>query len=173
MEKTDPWSAYTPRSGSPTPGDSTPNPFGDDNRVTPITSIRNFRSNPFATPSISRPGSSHSSGVDRAFEPRGQRYFHSRRVKKGEIEKPWLAKKDPKEKWVTILPILGIVLGLGLTGFLVWDGIRSVEKHNYCIVLDDDFSQGFNPSHWTQEVQVGGFGWVQQPLSKHNILLAC
>jgi hypothetical protein len=154
MEKSDPWSSYTPRVGSPT---DDRNPFGDENKATPAASIRNFRANPFATPSISRPGSAHSSSVDRQ-EPRGQRYFHSRRVKKGEIEKPWLTKRDPKEKWVTLLPIIGLILGLGVCGVLIWDGIRSVIKHNYCLVLEDDFSGGFNTDKWTKEVQVNGFG---------------
>lgn len=79
-------------------------------------------------------------------------------VKKGEIEKPWLEKHDPKEKWVTILPLLGILLGLCISGFLIWDGMRSVVHHKYCPVLDDDFSNGLDPSVWTKEVQVGGFG---------------
>lgn len=116
--------------------------------------------NPFTSPSISRPPSSFggSSALGRRPEGHGQRYFHSRRVKKGEVEKPWLDKKDPKEKWVTIIPVLGIVLGLAISGFLIWDGLHSVVKHNYCLVLQDDFSGGFNDQVWTKEVQVGGFG---------------
>jgi hypothetical protein len=81
-------------------------------------------------------------------------------VKKGEVEKPWLDKKDPKEKWVTILPVLGIVLGLCISGVLIWDGLRSVVKHNYCLVLQEDWSGGLNTNVWTKEVQVGGFGYV-------------
>lgn len=77
---------------------------------------------------------------------------------KGDIEKPWLEKKDPKEKWVTILPIIGILIGLGISGFLVWDGIRNVVHHKYCPVLDDSFDGGFNTNVWTKEAQVGGFG---------------
>ncbi|KAI1436927.1 glycoside hydrolase family 16 protein [Xylaria sp. CBS 124048] len=114
--------------------------------------------NPFITPSISRPGSSlGSSSALGGQPPRGQRYFYSRRVKKGDVEKPWLDKADPKEKWVTILPIMGILLGLAISGFLVWDGIRSVVKHKYCLVLEDSFDR-FNEDVWTKEVQVGGFG---------------
>jgi hypothetical protein len=80
-------------------------------------------------------------------------------VKKGEVEKPWLNKSDPKEKWVTILPIVGIFIGLAISGFLVWDGIRSVVKHKYCPVLVEDFSSGqLDTNVWTKEVQVGGFG---------------
>ena len=119
--------------------------------------------NPFASPSASRPPSSigTSSGVHSANA--GPRYFLSRRVRKGEIEKPWVGKPDPKEKWVTILPLIGIGLGLCLAGFLVYDGLSSVVHHKYCPVLDDTFSEGFNTNIWTKEVQVGGFGYAHLP----------
>ena len=67
-------------------------------------------------------------------------------------------KSDPKEKWVTIVPVIGIFIGLAISGFLVWDGLRSVVKHKYCPVLMEDFSSGLNMDVWTKEVQVGGFG---------------
>ena len=89
-----------------------------------------------------------------------QRYFHSRRVRKGEVERPWLDRHDPKEKWVTIIPIIGIVVGLALSGFLIYDGLASVAHHVYCPVLEDDFSNGFNTKVWTREAEVGGFGYV-------------
>ena len=88
------------------------------------------------------------------------RYFHSRRVKKGEIERPWLNRKDPKEKWVTIIPLLGIAVGLALSGFLIYEGLQTVHHHVYCPVLDDDFSNGLNSKVWTKEVEVGGFGYA-------------
>ncbi|RDA95311.1 hypothetical protein CP533_3539 [Ophiocordyceps camponoti-saundersi (nom. inval.)] len=109
------------------------------------------------SPEVSRPGSSYGSSSGR-FDDRSQRYFHSRRVRKGDAEKPWLVRRDPKEKWVTILPILGIVVGLAISALLVWDGMRSVIKHKYCPVLDDGFDGGLNANVWTKEVTVGGFG---------------
>ncbi|KAH7037099.1 concanavalin A-like lectin/glucanase domain-containing protein [Microdochium trichocladiopsis] len=115
---------------------------------------------PFQSPEFSRAPSSfshNSYGVGRSAPP-APRYFHSRRVRKEDVEKPWLEKKDPKEKWVTILPCIGLGLGIALSGFLVWDGIRSVVKNNYCPVLDDNFSGGLNRDVWMEEVQVGGFG---------------
>ncbi|KAL7621021.1 hypothetical protein AAE478_008333 [Parahypoxylon ruwenzoriense] len=140
------------RSGTPNTDRS---PFGED-RVDSQSSRPVGVANPFVSPSVSRPASSYdSSDVPR--QTAGPRYFHSRRVKKGEVEKPWLDKKDPKEKWVTIIPILGIIVGLGIAGFLVWDGLRSVVKHNYCLVLEDNFAL-FDDAIWTKEVQVGGFG---------------
>lgn len=139
------------------------NPFDDDRITSAAASMRTGPSNPFISPSISRPvsrpvSSYNSSAIGQAAIDRGQRYFHSRRVKKGEVEKPWLSKKDPKEKWVTILPILGIFIGLGVSGVLIWDGLRSVVTHKYCPVLQEDWSGGLNKNVWTQEVQVGGFG---------------
>ncbi|OBS23648.1 hypothetical protein FPOA_04197 [Fusarium poae] len=109
----------------------------------------------FSIPEYASPSSECDSGTQ--LDDRN-RYFHSRRVRPGEIEKPWLEKTNPKEKWVTIFPILAIFLGLVGSGFLVWDGVRSVVKNKYCLVLDEDFSQGLNPNIWTKEVEVGGYG---------------
>ncbi|KAH8717089.1 concanavalin A-like lectin/glucanase domain-containing protein [Phaeosphaeriaceae sp. PMI808] len=129
------------------------NPF-----ATPGTQTPNVTISGFSSPN-SRPGSENNSGGSGSgyqHFPRGE-YFRSRRVKKGEIERPWLDKKDPREKWVTIIPLIGIFLGLCITGILVWDGIRTVAVHKYCEVLNDDFSK-WNSNIWTKEVQVNGFG---------------
>lgn len=149
--------AATPqRPGSPS--ESGRNPFSDgvESQASHRSSGQN--GNPFISPSGSRPASSFGSASGLGRFEGGQRYFHSRRVRKGEVEKPWTKQVDPKEKWVTILPIIGIIVGLGISGFLVWDGIRSVVKHNYCLVLDEDWSRGFNEKVWMKEVQVNGFG---------------
>ncbi|KAK1487708.1 hypothetical protein CaCOL14_012748 [Colletotrichum acutatum] len=157
--------AGTPlRPGTPNTENSR-NPFGDG--VESQASQRGpmagtpMGTNPFGTPAVSRPASSFgsSSAIGARFDERSQRYFHSRRIRKEDIEKPWLDKADPKEKWVTIIPIVGIFIGLAVSGFLVWDGIRSVVKHKYCPVLIEDFSgSSLDTNIWTQEVQVGGFG---------------
>jgi len=151
----------THRPGSPN-GSLSRNPFGDgvESQASQGSQRSANGANPFASPGQSRPTSSFgsSSALNHRFDERSQRYFHSRRVRKDEVEKPWLSKVDPKEKWVTILPILGIVIGLGISGFLVWDGIRSVVKHKYCEVLAEDWSQGIRDDIWTKEVEVGGFG---------------
>jgi hypothetical protein len=85
-------------------------------------------------------------------------YFKSRRVRKGEQKRPWLKQKDPKEKWVWIIPVIGILIGLGLAALQVWAGLQRISKHSYCQVLDEDWSGGFNEQIWMREVQVGGFG---------------
>ncbi|KAI9056180.1 hypothetical protein LZ554_001108 [Drepanopeziza brunnea f. sp. 'monogermtubi'] len=140
--------ATTPmRPGTP---ESRSGPFGDE--ISPAPPL-----NPFGTPYTSRPASSV--GSSSAVRSLPTRYFHSRRVRKGEVEKPWMDKKDPKEKWVTIIPLIGLLLGFGVAGFLVYDGLSSVVKHTYCPVMTDDFSSGsLNTDIWTMEAEVGGFG---------------
>jgi hypothetical protein len=119
--------------------------------------IETVRPNPFATPYGSVPTSRIGSSTALQSGP-PPRYFHSRRIRKGETERPWLEKKDPKAKWVTIIPLIGIFIGLGLTGFLIYDGLTTITNHKYCPVLDEDFSGGLNSKVWTKETEVGGFG---------------
>ena len=114
--------------------------------------------NPFDTPLYAQSLSGTISTAALHQQTLSQQYFRSRRVRKGEVDKPWLKVYDPKEKWVTIIPISGLVIGLILAGLLVFDGLRSVVKHKYCSVLDEDFSNGLDPKVWLKEVEVGGFG---------------
>lgn len=151
---------------------------GVESRTSQRNSNEGSNENPFASPDGTRPPSSfdtssNSGGLAAHHEalPGGQRYFHSRRVRKGEIERPWALKKHPKEKWVTIIPLIGIFIGLGISGFLIWDGIRSVVQHKYCLVLDEDWSQGIRDSVWQHEVQLGGFGYVSSFTLSHLRLL--
>ena len=103
--------------------------------------------------------SATSSGTQFRHLRQSQRYFRSRRIKKGEIEHTWKnAKKDPREKWVTIIPLIGLVLGFAIAGFLVYDGLRTIVKHEYNLILDEDWSQGLRTDIWHKEVTVGGFG---------------
>jgi len=151
------------RPGTPETGR---NPFSDDISPAP-------RANPFSSPFNSRPASSFgSSSAVRSALP--SRYFHSRRVRKGEVEQPWLKNKDPKEKWVTIIPLIGLALGFAIAGFLVYDGLSSVVHHKYCPVLSDDFSEGLNTNIWTQEAEVGGYGngeFEQTTLTDENVFI--
>lgn len=89
-----------------------------------------------------------------------KRYFHSRRIDpKTDIQKPWLEKKDPRKKWQTILPLIGVLIGLGLCALECYQGYTSVVNHNYCLIYDEDFSSGsLDENIWTKEVSVGGFG---------------
>ena len=98
------------------------------------------------------------------------KWFHSRRVKKGTTPRTWSNKKDPGEKWVTILPILGILLGFAASGALIWDGLQTVVTHGYCQILDEDWSRGFDTTVWLKEAEVGGFGSVfsKLPIERTN-----
>ena len=82
--------------------------------------------------------------------------FKSRLNKNG-VEKPWLLEKDPREKWVTILPLIGILIGCGLAAYLGYNGWSSVETHKFCLVYEDSFDN-LDQDIWQHEVQVGGFG---------------
>lgn len=86
-------------------------------------------------------------------------YFHSRRIDPKDIVKPWAEKKDSSKKWHTIIPLIGIVIGLGLAALECWQGYTSVVNKSYCLVYDEDFSSGtLDPNIWTKEVSAGGFG---------------
>src|SRR5258708_6024442 len=52
----------------------------------------------------------------------GAKWFRSRRVKRGTLERPWKNLKDPREKWVNAIPIIGICIGLLAGGAIIWDG---------------------------------------------------
>ena len=85
-------------------------------------------------------------------------YFHSRRKGQGDIEKPWLKTKDRRKPWVTWIPCIGLLAGVALSSLLIFDGMRSISMPDYCQILDEDFSGGFNTKIWTKEAEVGGFG---------------
>jgi hypothetical protein len=150
----------TPSTSTPVRGTS-PNPDPDQISHASATT-RSAPKNPFISPFSTRPSSfrGSSSAIDINQQSLSQRYFHSRRVKKGQVERPWLDKKDPRQKYTTIIPLGGILLGLAIAGFLIYDGLKSVVNHQYCQILDEDWSKGFNTDVWTKEVEVGGFGYV-------------
>jgi hypothetical protein len=112
---------------------------------------------PFTKPNSSRPTSPLVTSYASGGQP--HTYFRSRRVQKGGADQPWKQISDPNEKWVTIVPLLGLALGFAIAGFLTFDGIKSVVHHNYCPVLDENFSRGWNKEIWTKEAEVGGFGY--------------
>ncbi|OZJ02270.1 hypothetical protein BZG36_05155 [Bifiguratus adelaidae] len=72
-------------------------------------------------------------------------------------DKPWLKKKRPGERWLTIIPVTGIIIAFAVGGVICYLGIATTPKKKYCLVLDDDFST-MNTSIWSHEIQLGGFG---------------
>ena len=131
-------------------------PFGSE--APPESSVED----PFATPDNSNPvtrnGSTSAVNLHQLQEQAQRKWFRSRRVRKGEIDKPWLRQKDPREKWVTLIPLIGIAIGTFLAAFLIYDGLQTVISHEYCPVLLEDFSGGLDPKIWTKEAEVGGYG---------------
>jgi hypothetical protein len=84
-------------------------------------------------------------------------YFRSRRVRPQDVEMPWLDKPHPRQKWGTILPLVGLGLGLMVTAIMIWDGFRVIGRHKYCEIFYDDFTS-LNETVWTKEVELGGYG---------------
>jgi hypothetical protein len=110
---------------------------------------------PFATPTPSVYGAA--SGIQ--YSEGGAKYFRSRRIRKDNGHVPQTFKKDPKEKFLWIIPLMGVTIGLAITGVMIYLKIGRLTSHTYCAVLDDDFSSGtLNPSIWTKENEVGGYG---------------
>lgn len=99
---------------------------------------------------------SHSISSVKTYNPRP--YFRSRRIKKGTVDRPELKEKDPRAIWITLIPIFGFLIGCGAIAALTWNGYASVSNHQYCTVFIDDFSNGFNSTIWTKQVETGGFG---------------
>ncbi|KAK5947487.1 hypothetical protein PMZ80_001637 [Knufia obscura] len=132
--------------------------------------------NPFATPIHSaNPSFTNIHSAYGAYS--GQpKYFRSRRIKKEEIEKPWLKEgRDRVQKWQTIIPLLGLLIGLCIGAYMVYDGWTSVPVHDYCMVYEDDFSSGtLNEDVWTKEAEVGGFGngqFEQTTINDENVYI--
>jgi hypothetical protein len=122
------------------------------------TSTSTARQNPFSTPPASVFGGT-SGFYALTSVAGGHTYFRSRRIKKDDNHVPPVFKKDPKEKFLWIIPLCGLLLGLAITGVLIYLKIGRLSPHNYCPVLDDDFSSGvLNPAVWTKEIEVGGYG---------------
>jgi hypothetical protein len=129
-------------------------PRTPDNKTS--LSVNQKLKTPFVSPYSSAPHSRFGSSICLS-SPR-HKYFRSRRVKPGSIEPLWNDRKDPMAKWSTIIPIIGILVGLGISGVLVWEGMGTVVNHEYCQILDEDFSGGLDPNIWTKEAEVGGYG---------------
>lgn len=127
--------------------------------VAPVGPLRD----PFASGNASEVHSSAvsiSGASENQPRPTRARFFHSRRVKKGEVERPWLNKKEPMEKWVWILPVMGITVGVVIAAYLIYTGLNQVTKHQYCQILNEDWSKGIDGKTWMREVELGGYGYT-------------
>ena len=121
---------------------------------------RSFSSPTYGTQRVSIPESSTSSSLALpvAHEAEQRQCFRSRRLKEEErSQQPWIDKQDPREKWVTTIPLLGLAAGFGVALYLIVQGLYTVKHHNYQLVLDENWST-FDTTVWTKESNVGGFG---------------
>lgn len=160
LYKRAPVSAASTRA-DPSPGNvspvSAPSITGEEASEAPVAKVHSD-SNPFASPIRSRVPSRMSSFQKPYQAAPSKRYFRSRRVKKDQVSQPWKDQKHPREIWVGVIPLIGLILGLGISAFLIWDGFNSVVNHQYCPILDENFANGFDAEVWTKEAELGGFG---------------
>jgi hypothetical protein len=92
---------------------------------------------------------------------RNREYFRSRKLVNGDIRKPWLEEEDSSKKWLLIIPLSGMVMGLFIASMIIYGGIKVVVKHKYCDLFIENFNgMTLNESVWTKEVELGGFGYV-------------
>jgi hypothetical protein len=91
--------------------------------------------------------------------PPKSKYFKSRRINKDELDIGWLQQQG--YDWIGfVLPILGSMIGLTIASVIIWNKTRAIVNANYCPVLLEDWSNGFNENVWMKEVQANGFGYV-------------
>lgn len=83
--------------------------------------------------------------------------FRSRRITQPQL-KPWISEKESKKRAVAMIPFLGFFVGMAVGCYLIYTGYAGVAKHDWCLVLDEDWSNGIDDSIWTREVNLGGFG---------------
>ncbi|KAM5497480.1 hypothetical protein McanMca71_007343 [Microsporum canis] len=104
-----------------------------------------------------RTASYHSQPSDR--QPARRQQFKSYRLN-GEYERPWLGDSRLKRSRVGSYIIWGFVgLGLAISAYINFTVTQKVSKHQYCLILDDQFSS-LNEDTWNREVQAGAFDWT-------------
>lgn len=75
-------------------------------------------------------------------------------------DKPWIKKKDFRERiswWMTLAVIF---VGFGVSAIVVWrgwTGVRQLTDDQLCLVMNDNFNS-FDESNWSRDVELGGFG---------------
>lgn len=86
--------------------------------------------------------------------------FHSRSIDKtNEIPKPWTSKKDSRKKWHTLLPLIGVFIGICFSALECRQGWKSAINKNYCLLYEEDFVGGrLDDNMWIEEISVVGSG---------------
>lgn len=81
----------------------------------------------------------------------------------GEIDKPWITKKDTMGRLSYCITIGVILLGLLASALRCWSDWRGVQMiGNLCLVMEDQFdgSDLDTDAVWMREADMGGFGYV-------------
>ncbi|KAH9893700.1 concanavalin A-like lectin/glucanase domain-containing protein [Xylariomycetidae sp. FL2044] len=129
--------------------------FGEQERHRSSPAARNpFDTPPFGTPIPSIRSRGRRSAAISVQEDRPRRRFQSSRLV-GELEKPWLDKSNKTVNWDSIIFYSCVILALLISGYICWASIKDVPKHDYCLIMDDEFA---NLDNWGHEVQMNGFG---------------
>ncbi|KFY02959.1 hypothetical protein O988_01777 [Pseudogymnoascus sp. VKM F-3808] len=72
--------------------------------------------------------------------------------------RPWIKdKRMKKTRYNNLIVYIFMVIGFGVAGYICFAATQSVPKHDYCLILDEDFKT-LDENIWNHEVQVDGFG---------------
>ncbi|EPQ28119.1 uncharacterized protein PFL1_04446 [Pseudozyma flocculosa PF-1] len=88
--------------------------------------------------------------------------FRSRRLKPEEMDQTddlWTktpaGRRAKRNNYLVLL--IGITLGVLAAAGVIVEGYLGVQKHNYCLVLEDNFDGPLDTSVWQYEQETGGF----------------
>ncbi|KAJ5392623.1 hypothetical protein N7509_008113 [Penicillium cosmopolitanum] len=117
--------------------------------------------NPFSTPPqfatpIGSIRSRRPDSADNGHTARPRRRFRSSRLT-GEFEKPWLEDGKRKPNWDSIIFYTCCAIALCVSGYICWSEYEKVPRHDWCMILDEDFKT-LDTAVWNHEVQLNGFG---------------
>ncbi|KAL4888329.1 concanavalin A-like lectin/glucanase domain-containing protein [Aspergillus ambiguus] len=73
------------------------------------------------------------------------------------FEKPWLEDKKKLQDWDRIIFYTCVGIAFAISGYICFHAVKSVPKHEYCLIFEDNFST-LDASIWNHEVQLNGYG---------------
>ncbi|KAI0746495.1 concanavalin A-like lectin/glucanase [Daedaleopsis nitida] len=76
-------------------------------------------------------------------------------------DKPWLKKRDCRDRaswWLTFFMMWLGIGGAGVLCFFGWQNVELLDDSDLCMVLDESFDTLDLDNTWTRDVELGGFG---------------